>query len=384
MARTIDTFTGAETGRLEELSLTSGSPAASTAQARTGTYSYLLAGNATRPVMRISSSNGDDLIVGFAIYLTSTSPAAAYEFFTCYDGAISNVQMTWEMQTNGDVKIGNAGFGSYIATLTAPFSLNAWHWVECRWQNSASAALDIWIDGVSKVSLTGQNLFRTSAFGSYTWRGHNAAGKDIYIDDIYTAHGASGTADFLGGASNTVQVIGPYQSTAAGATDQGTALDAGTWANVSETPVNDTNTAAYTNHSGSTITSGGTRPGPNGDTRFTYGTIIAAKWVHRLKRAAGGVTYNKLYGNSVDGVTTTSVALTASFANYVTVSESASVVPQATEYFQHGFSVVGADTATASEIWAFLLQYTTPSTVTYPKLERGIRGLNRGLASGAA
>jgi len=73
--------------------------------------------------------------------------------------------------------------------------------------------------------------------------------------------------------------------------------------------------------------------------------------------------------------------LTTAFANYVVVSESATIVPLTTESFQYGMRTAGAQDITAADIWAMIANVTAAapgSGVT----EYGLHAIHRGAVAG--
>ena len=365
------TFTGFETGGLEEAKATTGSPSVQTANPRTGTYSLLLAGAVTPAVydLDVLSIGGDplldDVIIGFGFRTNVVIPTNDTDFFIAINSLDGqNIRLRLKAIT-GDVDIIDAN-NAVAGTITAPFAANTQYFIEVYFEQLDSGNAEVFINDVSKISLSGKDFLNGTRKSSYLrFTGDNVATQDIYIDDVYvlsfeTAASARYTSSF--------NIPRAYQDTNGGAAEGGAALNVGTWANASETPVNETNVATYSasNVFGFTTTdSPSTRLGPTGGP--TLGTIKGAKWVHRLKRATGaGTTHFKRYGNSGDGISETIVTLTTSYVNYITVSESATEVPLATESFQYGMGTGGAQDISAAEIWAFIANVAAPEVTDHP------------------
>lgn len=256
------------------------------------------------------------------------------------------------LKTNGDLALLEEG--QVEVGTASPFTVDTWHYIEMRWQNLASGAADVFVDGQSKISVTGKD-FLVSPLDAYRFSGSPTTNEDIAIDDFYCYSGGSGTGDFLG---KDTEVLGTYQNTAEDATDQGDALEAGTWAITGDTPgVDDGTPAAYTSTAkdGHTICDEGTRSGPSTASEGT-GTIKGGKWLHRLKRGnGGGTTHTSRYGHNGD-VADETVAATTSLKNFFIVKDvSVAQVPTSSEDFAQGFKVAGAQDISCAEMWAFLL-----------------------------
>lgn len=374
MALTINNFVGFETQGFEEASsISSPSPAIGFAPggARTGTgYAVLGVLDAAEHFVAIDpfvdvADAGDDQIIGFGIRWTSLdeppefTPTADIDFLIAREGASSDALRLRLEATTRDLILVDAN-GTEIATVTDPFTVSTWHYVELRWrQVDTGAVADVFIDGVSVISVTGQDFTLSGGALTYVFFRPAPSGPSvIFIDDIYMLSGATSTADFLG---KFTEVVGPYNKTDGGATELGDALDVGTWALASEVPVDDANGARgdYTGtpRSGGMQTDSGTRSGPSGDLRIDGdANIKAAKWIWWLRRGGGGGTTHKVrYGNSADGMTDRTISPGGSFSAFQKVSVAATEVPLSTEFFQIGMAVTGAKDLRLGDAWAMLL-----------------------------
>ena len=345
MALTLNNFVGFETGGLEEAADTNGSPAIVTTIVRTGSYALDANSNnafSVNPFESVSDAGGDQ-IVAFAVYILDTTPASQVIFFRAVEDNTTTagfVAFSLNLETDGDLEIQFQGGDPEI--ISTPFTDNTWHYIEILWQVSNSGTFDIFIDGSAAASqFTGKDTIGSGTFDRYYLSGGGVS--DFRFDDIYCMSDATGTSDFLGVKT---EVLGGYQNTIEDATDQGSALNNGTWANVGQTPFADGTQADYQQTAaieGFTICDEGNRAGPAGD---APGTITGAKYIQRLNRTNGSspTTLDKSFGNSVDGVTAVDVAsaLTVAFANFFEVSEAAGVVPTNSENFAMGMGQTGS------------------------------------------
>jgi len=360
----LDNFCGFETGGLEEAQDTTNSPTVQTTTVRSGTYALKLAGAASAPTYDIAYLGTGGLTsfeVGFAFRTTTVIPTNDVDFFTGRDNLPANLIRLRLKATTGNVDLIDAN-NAVVGTITAPFTADTWHYIELFWQRLATGNAEVFIDDVSKLSVTSQDFETDRALNVYRFTGDSTTAEDIYIDDYYHLRNAVVGDRY----TSSFNVPRTYQDTNGGATELGNTLDTGTWANASETLLNETNVATYSTSNvtgGTTTDSPSSRLGPTGGP--TLGTIKGAKWIHRLKRGNGaGTTHSKRFGNSGDGLTDEVVTLTTSFANYFTISESATQVPLATESFQYGMKTDGAQDITAADIWAFIANVSAPGLST--------------------
>ena len=357
MALTLNNFVGFETQGLEEASATVGSPTIVTAVNRTGAASIEVGSGDEYSIPWVASGvtdAGSGYVFGFG--LRRNSNVANIQVLQILDDAGGGI-FSVATDTSGNLIIRDA-VATQLGTATHVLSNDTFYFVVVYAQlNSASAAWEWFVDNVSKESGTGADLTDGNAFGSSSSVLRLSSGSTLVMnfDDVYILSGATSAADRFGNFG-----ILTYQTTDGAQTDLGDMLEDGNWGLVSETPVNEgvLNDAGYagTPKAGGTQTDSGTRLGPSGDSRITgTPTIKGAKWIHRLKRGTGGgSTHQKRYGNSGDGMTDTTVTLTTSYANFFTLSEAGTIVPTASEYFQQGFNVTGAQDITCAEIWAML------------------------------
>lgn len=370
MPLVLNNFVGFETGGLEEASASSGSPLAATSIVRTGSYALELNASDQYDIDPFESVSPDNIAnaFGFAFRTASSTPTVDVDFLQALEGTDPVIRLRWEA-TSGDLILVDEP-GSEVDTITNPFTVDTWHFVELRWTKSfASGVAEVFIDDSSSGLFVTNQQFETAAanpLDGYRFESP-ASGPDIYIDDVYIMTGISSSGQFLGSGS---EVLGGYQNNVEDATDQGSALNNGTWADVGQTPFVDGTQADYQQDGaieGFTICDEGVQPGPAGD---APGTIVGAKYIQRMARTNGSspTTLDKSFGNSGDGVTAIDVAatLTVAFQNLFVVSEAASIVPTNSENFAMGMGQTGSGgrDVLAHEMLACLLHTAIdPSTL---------------------
>lgn len=364
MALTFRRCVGAESGGGEQLSATAGSPAISTVTFRSGAYSYELVGDATKAQIRFDRADGspfdNDLIIGFAIRFTDVTPSSTYAILAIVGATAAHMQLALNTSSNLELfDEGSTSRGSGSTTI----SINTWYKIEIRFRRGTTGTgeVDIYlaIDGNTPVSeiqdLSAgdyQNLSETS--DEVLFQGPGSGDGTVFLDDIYIYDGGSTVGDFLGNFE-----VFMYNKTDGGATDQGAALDTGTWALASETPLDNTagNNCAYTDDagkSGGMRTDSGSNSGPSGDANIT-GTINGVEYVYNAVEGSGGGTPDVQIGNSSDGMTAQSFLMPTSFANFYIPSESATIMPETDEYFEIGMLNTGTADVVIGDAWAMLL-----------------------------
>jgi hypothetical protein len=380
MALTLNNFTGFETQGTEEAASVVSSPAVVTTDPRFGAAHLELTSNSDsyRLPWVIGTDAGNDYIVGVAIKAPdNTSGVGPYDLIVVRDSGPATV-LSLAFKTGNEILVRDAT-GATIRTIGAALSTTEYKYFEIYFQHSDPGTIEVFIDDDSQGEDTGQDLTNGNSLddtGRLSLDGSDSA--TIRFDDVYILSGATSASDRLGNWA-----VKTNQSTDVGATDQGDTLADGTWALVSETPGNSgtSNDAQYQdtgNLTGSTITDGGDRPGPSGDSDVTGATIVGAKYISNLMRGAGGGREHKiLYGNSGDGVTATAnLGLTTDFIIYEVLSESASIVPTESEFMQMGFSkdLTGGQDVFCGDQWA-MLGYVPASGITMPIFDHHYRAM---------
>jgi hypothetical protein len=351
MALQLDNFCGFETQGGHELTVSTGTPGYDTTIFRGfGATSLLLTGSAGENVDLASNagttSAGTGKIVSF--YFRASSVNGSNNFLQARTSSAS----IWSLAINvsDDGKISFAGNASASVVIT----INTWHLIQVYWDNVASGAVTIYVDGVEAINLTGEDMSGT--LEAYRFNNSSASATHHY-DDFACWSGAAGVSEFLADYS-----IKKYQAKGTSLTEGGDALTNGTWDATGDTPGVDDADGTAAEYDGGALsgwitTDAGseTDVGPNTDSDVD--TIVGAKWVHRLKRGTGsGTTHNAYVGNSGDGVTAKTKTVGASYGNHMTLSVAAGEMPTTNEYFRSGFGKgAGGREIFCAEQWAMLL-----------------------------
>lgn len=365
---TINNFIGWETGGLEEADGTEIGSAVSVntsnPTAQFGTFRLQIdsgIGNfiSWKLIQQGTTDQGNSYIYGFYFQTNNINPTTNYILVDIEDtSGGGGIDIALNLEINGNLTLRNTT-NNIIGTATNPFVNDTWFLIELFFQRSNSGNASVFIDGVEVINVINQDFQESDidtvdevTLGSSTLIG---GAEKVFIDGFYFLSGANSSTERLG----DFEVVGPYQNTIEDATDIGDTLDSGTWSNVGETPVNDTNTARYSvtaAKTGGTTTDEGNRSGPNNDARID--TIEAGKYIYKLRRGSGSGTDHFIrFGNSVDNMTDVEVSLITSFQIFQRVSQNFSIIPNETEFFQHGIRKdSGGKDLIASEIWAFVLQ----------------------------
>jgi hypothetical protein len=86
---------------------------------------------------------------------------------------------------------GDPGSSSVLATGPVSIAANAWHWIEARVKlHSFAGEVEVWVDGVQVISVTGVNTTNGASDGTAAWIGlgpYNDSGSVFYgfWDDFY-------------------------------------------------------------------------------------------------------------------------------------------------------------------------------------------------------
>ncbi len=233
MALTLHNFIGFETGGLEEASATSGSPAVNTTFPRTGRYYLKLAPTGSSDQYDIDAflegtDQGDYYVLGFAYRAEAVTTQSILEARDTGGSVIWTLKLT----SGNYLRITDQASTDFTATTTQLVTDN-WYYIEISWESTgANDQMDVYLDGSSELAITTADLDTGTALGTYRF---GITGPIIYIDDFYCYSGASSGATNMLGAST--RVLGAFCNTAEDATDQGTTLGSGTWANTSIVPI---------------------------------------------------------------------------------------------------------------------------------------------------
>lgn len=339
MALTINNFWGGETGGLEEFSA-SGTPIdITTSPVESGTYALELGtgGYAQMSPFESVADAANGYIIGFKFY-SETSGNGEFTILELSD--TTGIFLELQVQTGGGVLLFDAE-GSTVRNYGTIFTADTWHQVELYFEHSSSGSAELFLDGVSKGSDSGQDFTDGGTFdlvqfgsGTTTWI--------RYFDNCYFLSGATSASDRLG----PVEVYSYRSSLNSATPDTGGALNSGTWLGAQTIPFSASVGAEYTNTGAGSVNTddvgGSSGGGPDTDTNIT-GSIVACKGVWKMERSGGGGSaHYGLMGNSVDGTTRSAdFDPTTAAANYFFVSESASIVPTSSESGKIGIETTG-------------------------------------------
>jgi len=360
MALALNDFSGAETGGLEETSATVGTPSAPTTNPRSGARAYrLAAGDAIEfaPFATVADA-GTDYVVGASVSFDDVTPAAAVPFLSLREGAAEFLRL--ELTPGGDVRVVDAN-GATIRTITGPFTAAAHHFVEIYFQHSASATVEVFIDDASQGSDSAQDLTDAGTFDTVRFENAAASAATLDVDDYYLKSGATAAADRFG----PVEVFG-YQAWPNSGTDNGSALDVGTWDLAGETPLDASagHIVSYTaNNKNGSADSDGTGGGPSGDPNIDGDSNIkAAKWVFHARRTTGSNSAPFLRYGDTGATTDSGDILTTAFADYFFLSETTNV-PSSSQFFRMGGGKgSGGRDVEIGEMWGMLLHVPVGAT----------------------
>jgi hypothetical protein len=220
---------------------TFGSPTIQSGTARTG--SALQVTNAGVGASKALTAKST-WVVGFAVNPAVLTPGV---LLCLWDSAAGAAQVSLRLETSGLLTVRRGAFGgALLGTTAAAVPTGAWTYVELKvFISGTVGTVDVQMNGVSVLSLTGQNTKNTANStadtvclnadipNGGTGDGVNAT---VRFDDLYVCDG-DGTVNntFLGDV--TVQCVFP---TGAGATTGWAHTGAATnWQAVSETPADD-------------------------------------------------------------------------------------------------------------------------------------------------
>jgi hypothetical protein len=143
-----------------------------------------------------SGNNGNDLapqnfvprasyIVGFAVKVNNV-PISETRAIILVDGTGPTDQVTLTVDAGGTIRVRRGGSGgTLLGTASSILPFGAWHYLEFKCTiNSAAGVVQVWLDGVSILSLTGQNTQSTGNANAGVVRIANFATHSNF-DDLY-------------------------------------------------------------------------------------------------------------------------------------------------------------------------------------------------------
>ena len=365
MAVALEGYFGAETGGLDEVTDTVGSPTADSAQKRSGSYSYKLTGTTvTAQSIRFTKDTpGVFAVVGFGFrWNVNLIPTSDIDLYGALGGSAYNIRLRIKAVT-GNLVIVDAN-NVEQATVSAPFAQNTWYYVELYCKESGTIGeATLFIDSTQVAALTNQDFSTGTAPSTRAdFTGSLIVGEDIWIDDHYHLQ-VDSAADRLGPSEVLAYQTGNLTATS----DLSNNLDTGVWNNAGKTPLETATTRISFTGSpdlGSVYfddaASGGRGPGPSGGAYTLNGTLRGAKYCGWFFRGTGGGSTHSMYvGNNTDGVTARTILLGTSAGWMESYETAATIVPSASEVFAMGFGTGGAQDVLCDEMWAMVL-HTPP------------------------
>ncbi len=383
MARTLHNIATAETGGLGLLTASSGTPTASTAQKRTGEYSYLLAAADWIEVIEVISGGVDNRAGFFSALRVSALPASTITIFEARNSD-SEIFASIQLNSSGDL-IFLDRVGGTVGTASTAVSAATWFTIEWLIATSATPSVSnsrALVDGTEIFSLTNQDHQATPPNSSLRrFLNPSGSGITINVDDILTYAATVTATDELGNA----EIFGYQSGLAAKTSDIEDDLSAsgGNWSDTGDRPwadETDANSARFEdtgNLQGAVFfndtNAGGDSPGPASGADDVSGTIIGAMYFWRADRGSGGGRTHTLYYGS-DNNTAATLAGSTSIAsiagptsttpaNFSVLSTNATLIPSATDDFAMGAgkSATGGQDTFIKEMQAFLLHQPAAS-----------------------
>lgn len=336
---------GFESQGLQAWTNTSGTPTVQNSVVHTGDRALQLGSNDSCNVVW-GTFLDNDYGVGAWVRFSSLAPSVSCTVMAIYDQPTTTISVF--LDTNGDLGVTWVGDGGTPTTISSPpISANTWHFFELYFYVSPTIGTwEFFIDGTSVASQTGTNMSVTDFPDLLGLGGNQSHGINIYFDDIYIESNLNDVSERYGDCR-----ILAYRSNLASATgDYGSALTAGTWANVQQLPFSDTTGGDYDTSSaisGSVSTNdtfGTTNAGPTGDSNVPAGATFKAQgYLIRAYRGGGSPAEHYLtYGStSSQSFSSGDLALGTSVANYTryysAVTAPAGSYDWANSYMRVGF-----------------------------------------------
>jgi hypothetical protein len=372
-------LTGFETQDLLENVAVTGTPAVNTdAPVRSGTASLKLAGTTvnysvpilygTNGVAGSYSTAGGYCLVGFAFRRTGNS-VSSRSICRGYDSA-GAIKFALSLNSfSPDIVMQDSALSAVTnGTLADALLLNTWYYIEISVQSSNTGAWEVWINGTSVMSGSGEDFLQANDDWT-SIRFHSIENGTVIIDDVYIDMAQTPQTPYSNGAGGNLVEVFPYQGAKAAQTadanltTNNNTTTSNNWANAAQAPISETNSPFYTDTADGAVAfdetaSGGHGPGPSGGAYTIDGTIKGAKfWQWCNRGSGGGSTHRMWYGNAIDIPIKRSadMGLGTGTAARAFVSTAGDTVPTASEVFAMGMETTGARDFNLHEQFAFLL-----------------------------
>ncbi len=382
MVLTVNNFVGFETQGPEELNFTEGTITFPTTGSASGSAVMLLDADTDKVHVPWTASTvtdaGGSYIIGFRIKFLSG--LQDINTFLQILETSSEASLLMHLEVGIARRILLTGHtGGALSTASETIKVNHWMYIEIWFTHTGTNdSVEMFVDGVSVLSSSTQDFLNSPGIteDSRIFFNHDGS-NNIEVDDVYILSGASSASDRLGPIEVYMKQGAQTGTTPDTSALADTTLDEGTWEGASETPLDEETADAAASYTGTVVAAGvvyadgsGDKLGPNGDDRFTGGTIKAMKGLWRMNRSGGGATaqFGEIGndgGVASDIETSADLDITASYANYEFLTETAVTFPTLAEHAAIGFSKdAGGQDLDVAEMWAMFLVVPNAPNVT--------------------
>lgn len=388
MALTLNNLWGGETRGLEEFSATVNSPdPTETTIVRSGSSALSMDGASTQsanlPLFDYKADAGTGHVFGFGVYLgTDVTPSSAVVIGNILNDAAGIVGQI-ELQTDGTLHLLDS-LGAVTVNGTVTLKANTHHFIEVYFVASATGASAMNVDGNSGGTDGTSNDFDNGTLDEFQFAATSALDGVIVFCDWYWYSGSTAKTEMLGhGFSASLANQAGLVSKISDIEDD-LSSGGGNWSSTGQRPwvdLTDAQSARFEdtgNLQGAVFFDVANASGAEGGPAFgssLIGIVKGAKWMFRADRGSGGGRTHTLYYGS-DNDTDTTLAASNSIAsiagptgttpeNFFAISESATLVPAATDNFAMGAgkSATGGQDTYPKEMMACLaVVYSTTVT----------------------
>lgn len=361
------------TGGLEQFTDSNGTPSVQSTNKEQDTHALELAsGDDVSLIISRDLDGGGRIKCGFRIFITAAPSSAGVICGVCQSGDVTIEAIEIRLNTDRTLSILDTG-GTARATTSDTIPTSTWTTLEFYAQLSSTGTAGVRINGGTETTASSFNFTNNpSASDGFFMRG--VAGATVRFDRCFAYSGLSGdTVTITTGNDGDFACKGYQPGSGSTANNTGLpggdahTLEGGTVADWDDRPIVEEATTPKITDNDSVAyecdASGGNQyNGPNGDSDIN--TVLGAEFGLWALRGNGGGTTHTIYGgNSGDGLTAVATPdLGTAFAYHYAVSESATVVPTASEDAAIGFGVSGARDMEVTEAFVTVLSdvYVAP------------------------
>ena len=171
--------------------------AIATSPVRTGAQSLRFASGNNNLIKKLVPASQEHVtfVVGFAMRI-DTTPLTTYAVGGFTSDLLATQHVNLSLNSNGSLKVERAP-STTLGTTTAGLIIpNVWYYIEFKATLSDTVGtVDLWINGVSVLSLTGQDTKNAGTKSVFDGLSLGAAfgGINFYYDDVYFLNGAGST-----------------------------------------------------------------------------------------------------------------------------------------------------------------------------------------------